>query len=101
MIKINRVIWEDWNINHIAKHNVIQGEVEEVLHSKFVICPSYRDRILITGKTSRDRFITIIAHEEVKNVYYIITARDATEPEIKEYEEQINAQNFRKKGSNS
>lgn len=90
MIKINRVIWEDWNINHIAKHKVTQAEVEEVLHNKFIVRPTYRDRLLLIGKTENGRLISTVVHEDDKDTYYIITSRDATVSETRDYEEEIN-----------
>lgn len=40
MIKIDKLIWEEWNINHIARHEVVPAEVEEALHKKFAVSPS-------------------------------------------------------------
>jgi len=33
MIYIRELLWTDWNIEHIARHNVSPDEVEEVCYS--------------------------------------------------------------------
>ena len=32
MIVIRRLVWDTWNIVHIARHDVVPDEVEEVCH---------------------------------------------------------------------
>jgi hypothetical protein len=36
MIHIRRLIWDDWNIAHIARHEVSPDEVEEVCDAEHV-----------------------------------------------------------------
>lgn len=90
MIKIDKLIWEEWNINHIARHEVVPSEVEEALHNKFIVRPTYRDRLLLIGETKNGRLISTVVHEDEKDIYYVITSRDATVSETKDYEEEIN-----------
>jgi uncharacterized DUF497 family protein len=92
MIKIDRLVWEEWNISHIAKHKVVQTEVEEALHNKFIVKESYRDRLVLIGKTNQGRSITTIVHEDEENIYYVVTARDASLEEQEIYENEINKQ---------
>ncbi len=87
-LTISRIIWDEWNVAHIAKHQVIPNEVEEVLHSKFIIEPTYRERLSIIGPTKLNRMLTIVVHEDQKDVYYVITARDAEEKELQAYYEE-------------
>lgn len=35
--RIERLVWDDWNRDHIAKHDVISEEVEELLVSMLVV----------------------------------------------------------------
>ena len=90
-VKIDKLVWDEWNIQHIAKHNVIPKEVEEALHKKFIVKESYRSRLSLVGKTEAGRIITIIVHEDQKNIYYVVTARDADELETKDYEKETSA----------
>lgn len=80
-MQINKLIWDDWNRNHIAKHDIILEEVEEVCNGNFVAIESYRKRILIKGKTQKGRNLAIVLSPEDRNlktygvgIYYPITA---------------------------
>lgn len=85
MIKIDKIIWDEWNIEHIGRHNVTQPEVEEVFFDRnYVVRESYRKRLKIIGKTKKGRFLLIVVHEDSENIYYIITARDADKEEQNE-----------------
>ncbi len=35
-IKIESIIWDEWNVAHIAKHKIVIEEVEQVLQSDFI-----------------------------------------------------------------
>ena len=81
MIVVNGLIWDNWNKNHIAEHEVTTEEVEEVCHGKFKAIQSYRERIQIIGKTKKGRKLIIVLSPEDKNlnvygdgIYYPITA---------------------------
>lgn len=81
MIKIKGLIWDDWNKQHIAKHGVSSEEVEEVCQGKYDIIESYRKRLLIVGKTKKERLLAIVLSPEDRNlelygngIYYLITA---------------------------
>lgn len=81
MIYIRRLIWDEWNVAHIARHNVSPQEVEEVCHGKFEVRDSYRKRILIYGETKAGRNLAVVLSPEDINLklydygsYYTITA---------------------------
>lgn len=81
MIVVNELIWDDWNRNHIAEHNVSLEEVEEVCHGEFRAIESYRKRLQLIGKTKKGRELIIILSPEDRDlktygsgVYYPITA---------------------------
>ena len=81
MIKINGLVWDDWNREHLARHKITTEEVEEVCRSKYKTGESYRKRIVLDGKTKTGKVITVILSSEDrdfrpynKNVYYVITA---------------------------
>lgn len=59
-IRIHRLIWNDWNIAHIARHDVKSEEVEQVCHGDFIASQTYKGRIRITGPTSTGRILAII-----------------------------------------
>lgn len=85
VINVNELIWDKWNIDHVARHKVVPTEVEEVCHSDFILEKSYKDRLKITGKTLAGKLLIVILDEERKGVYYPITARMADKKEKKVY----------------
>ena len=81
MIRVNGLIWDDWNKKHIARHRVTIEEVEEVFLGTFRAVESHRKRIQISGSTRSGRKLTIILSPEDRNLtpyendmYYPITA---------------------------
>ena len=85
-ITIARIIWDAKNIEHIARHNVITVEVEQVLHSNFSARSTYRARLMIIGKTESGRILTIIVHEDDAEIFYVVTARDSSPEECQIYQ---------------
>lgn len=88
-INVDKLIWDSWNTGHIAKHKVVQSEVEEVCHSEFLLQKSYKDRLKITGKTLSGKLLIVILDEEYEGVYYPITARVADKKERRVYYDQV------------
>jgi uncharacterized DUF497 family protein len=81
MAVIKSLIWDDWNRDHLSRHQITPEEVEEVCHSKHRAVQSYRKRILIMGKTNNRRTICIVLSPEDddlekygEGVYYVVTA---------------------------
>lgn len=81
MIKIRRLVWDDWNTAHIGKHQVKASEIEEVCQLPLKTLRSYQDRLIILGKTERKRLLTVVLANEKKGKYYVITARDMSKKE--------------------
>jgi hypothetical protein len=51
MLSIRRLIWDPWNVGHIARHRVTPEEVEEVCHGEPVTSQTYKGRIRVVGPT--------------------------------------------------
>lgn len=83
MIKVKEIVWDEWNVDHIKKHNISITEVEEVCRGHYKQQPSYKNRFLIFGKTLKRRLLTVVLARESKGKYYIITARDMSKKERK------------------
>ena len=78
---IKGLIWDEWNKDHIAKHDVTVAEVEEACRGKRKATDSYRKRILVTGNTKNGRLLAIALSPEdrdfqkyPKGIFYVITA---------------------------
>ena len=67
MIKVKGLIWDEWNREHIVKHDVTVAEVEEACHAKIEISDSYRKRILVIGKQRRKGYLLSYNHLKTEN----------------------------------
>lgn len=85
MLSILRLIWDSWNIAHIARHGVTQDEVEEVCHNNPLVQIGKKGRLLIIGLSQDGKMLTVILDEEHRGVYYPVTARAASKKERKLY----------------
>lgn len=89
MLFVRRLIWDVWNVAHIARHNVIPEEVEEACGSVPVVLKTYADRLLVVGPTAAGRMLSVVLDPEgrTNGVYYVVTARPASRKERRIYEE--------------
>jgi len=85
MIKIRKLIWDKWNINHITKHNVTKDEIEELCNGKHKRQLTYGKRYLILGRIKSGRALTVILAREKPGKYYIVTARDMSKKERRKF----------------
>lgn len=78
-IIIKELIWDDWNIKHISRHNLtkekVEGAKEIIYHRR-----SYGGKYLATARNGK-RLITIILSRKGIGKYYLVTARDASQKE--------------------
>lgn len=79
------LVWDEWNISHIRKHNVSREEVEEVYVSSPRMQISYKGRKVYFGQTKQGRLLTIIVATENN---YVLSARDMSKKERRGYYEQ-------------
>lgn len=81
MLYISRIIWDDQNRAHIARHDVTDLEVEEVCNGKPVSSETYGGRIRVVGPTVEGRMLTVVLAPKGKHIYYAVTARPASRKE--------------------
>lgn len=81
-IIVKKLIWDEWNIEHIKKHDVSQKEVVEVAQDIITHERTKQGRYLIIGRTGT-RILTVIIDRKETGVYYLVTARDAAKKERK------------------
>lgn len=87
MIHIRRLVWDGWNIDHIARHKVTPEEAEEVCHSDFLLLEGKKGRLLIIGLTQQGRMLAVVLDPESEaGVYYPVTARSAATKERRLYQ---------------
>ncbi|MDO8691550.1 MAG: hypothetical protein Q7R39_16365, partial [Dehalococcoidia bacterium] len=60
MLVISHLIWDPWNVTHIARHGVTPEEVEEICHSNPVVQAGKKGRLLVFGPTLSARMLTVV-----------------------------------------
>ena len=88
MIRIERLFWSNENIEHIAHHEVVPSEVEEVMQEDYAMRDTYGGRYLVTGPTKTGRMLSIVLHPRAEGVFYVVTARVATRKERTAYHQE-------------
>lgn len=84
--------WDDANIEHIAQHNVLPSEAEDLFFDtnnvldKDIEHSISEDRFIIIGKTKEERLLYQIFTKR-GNKIRVISARDINKKEVKLYEE--------------
>lgn len=85
---VDELIIEEDRPEHIARHNVIVEEVNEVISAKHVFIKGREDKWLLIGKTKNNRMLTIVIGErKKKGVFGLVTARPASREERSFYQE--------------
>jgi uncharacterized DUF497 family protein len=95
MIVIRRLVWDEWNVAHIARHRVTPDEAEEVCHGNFVLLQGQKGRLIIIGPTQRGRLLAVVLNPEGdEGIYYPVTARPAATKERRLYRQQKGGANI-------
>lgn len=85
MLYIHQLIWDEWNVAHIARHDVTPDEVEEVCHALPLVEAGHHGRVRLIGETRRGRVLAVILALKSSGVYYPVTARPASRNERQLY----------------
>lgn len=94
VLVIKRLIWDEWNTAHIARHKIIPDEVEKICHSDALVEEGHTGRLLIIGLAKSNKMITaIIDLEPEDGVYYVVTARPSSKRERKIYKDKKGGEN--------
>lgn len=93
MLTVRRLIWDPWNVAHIARHAVAPEEVEEVCHGDPLVQRGYQGRVALIGPTSSGRLLAVVLDPEGRGVYYPVTARPASRKERALYRQEKGGEN--------
>ena len=88
MLFVRRLIWDSWNVAHIARHQVAPDEVEAVCHGHFIHRQSYQGRLLLIGPTGAGRMLAVVIAPRGEDTYYVVTARPADRGERRQFEQE-------------
>lgn len=79
-IVIKKLIWDEWNREHIKKHNVSVDEAEEAVNNLIAHKKGKKGRFIAIGR-SGTRIISVLVGRKETGVYYVATARDSDKKE--------------------
>lgn len=89
IVEVRRLVWDDWNVSHISRHDVIPEEVEAACHAQPVFFKeTYKGRLMILGMTPAGRVLAIVIGPvpgASAGTFYPFTARTAHRSERREY----------------
>jgi uncharacterized DUF497 family protein len=86
-IKVEQLDWDEYNIAHIARHNVTTVEFEEVCYDAPIERRGYCQRIVLIGLTMEKRILTLVLEPRGKaGMFRPVTAYDASRKSRREYE---------------
>lgn len=93
-IVVKKLVWDEFNLKHIKKHNITPGEVEEIAKSVTAHKKAKKGRYLIIGR-SGSRILSMVVVRQGIGIYYPVTARDSDKKERRILYEKEKKQNSR------
>jgi uncharacterized protein len=93
MLVIRRLIWDPWNVRHIARHQVTPDEVEEVCHGDPPVQQGNVDLIVLVGPTTAGRMLEGVLDPEADDVYCVVTAHPASRKDRALYQREKGGKN--------
>lgn len=89
-IVIKQLIWDEKNVAHIALHDILPSEVEDVCQGDRIERTGHKNRIFLIGQTQTGRMLSVILNlTDEAGVYYPVTAYEASKKSIQDYQEEI------------
>jgi uncharacterized DUF497 family protein len=93
-LSIDTLIWDNWNVQHTARHNVLPEEVEGAATDTYAVFLQAKEgRIMMLGRVKERLLSVILAQQDDGGNYYVITARDMSKKERAFYRIQKEGQN--------
>ncbi|MDA1079872.1 MAG: hypothetical protein O2840_04270 [bacterium] len=82
VVLIQKLVWNEWNIAHIARHGVLQTEVETSLQDEHVVfMQGYSQRVIVLGRVGNRLLTTVLQAQKNQYEFYVVTARDMPKKE--------------------
>jgi uncharacterized DUF497 family protein len=89
-VRLDELIWDDWNDDHVRRHGVEPSEIEEAVVDRRAMVLRTRGReerrYIVLGKSEAGRRLFVVLEPLGANRGYVITARDMSESERRRYE---------------
>ena len=85
-MRVRDLVWDEWNVGHIAEHQVEWYEVEEtVWDDPWFEKRRGRQRYHVYGQTKGGRYLFIVLDRATGDDFYVVTARDMDDRERRYY----------------
>ena len=86
-----RFRWNEWNLEHVARHGVEPWEAEQVVRNARPPYPEERadDKWLVCGRGSGGRFLQVVFVVGNDDLAYIIHARPLTDKEKRRFRRRL------------
>ena len=85
MLRVEKLLWDTWNVDHIRRHGVTPQQVEEVCHRRHLVRQTHADRLLVIGTDQDNEMRSIVLSSQGASKYYVVTARPAGRTERAAY----------------
>lgn len=73
-MNIGDLVWNDENIEHIARHNVTPEEVEDVCYGLHLSEKTSGGRYILSGQSSAGRYLNVVIQRIGSGLFRPITA---------------------------
>lgn len=88
-MRIDELIWDEWNEEHIARHSVEPDEVEQAIFDPsslfFATSREGERRSLVLGLTEAGRYLFVVLEPLSGGRAYPVTAREMTDAEKRRF----------------
>ena len=86
-LRIDRLEWDEWNLDHIRKHGLGQDDVEYLIEHTPIAQPTHKGHWLLLGPNADNRIIAVVIGEvpDKPNSFYPFSARPASRKERESY----------------
>ena len=85
MPDIRRLIFDEQNEEHIARHGVTPEEVREVCESQPLVRRGRTNRLTVYGRTSSGQYLLVVLEPPAGGAFYVVTAREMSRSERRRY----------------
>ena len=77
-MNIRAMAWDFRSAEHIARHGVLQQEVEELIEGLYLTRRTRSKCSMVYGRTYAGRYLVVVIAPRSEGYAYVVTARDMT-----------------------
>lgn len=87
-MEVKRLVWDEWNVPHIARHGITPDQVEEACRGRHITLAGHDERIILVGSAGGN-LLTVILGPSGKDAHYVVTARPSSRKERAYYRDNL------------